>query len=108
MTILQIKLNSSGGDDDLIYVNGATASDSTLGAITVSDASTGAIIIAVDETVTDDMPAGAFYYDVQVLNSGAVTTPDSGTFTITRTLPAAWHNGQAIPNARQLQHAPGA
>ncbi|MCB0251710.1 MAG: hypothetical protein KDI07_24290, partial [Anaerolineae bacterium] len=56
--ILQIKLNSSGSDDDLIYVNGATASDSTLGAITVSDASTGAIIIAVDETVTDDMPAG--------------------------------------------------
>ena len=61
--ILQIKLNSSGSDDDLLYVNGATASDSTLGAITVSDASTGAIIIAVDETVTDDMPAGAFYYD---------------------------------------------
>ena len=81
--ILQIKLNSSGSDDDLIYVNGATASDSTLGAITVIDASTGAIIIAVDETVTDDMPAGAFYYDVQVLNSGAVTTPDSGKFTIT-------------------------
>ena len=81
--ILQIKLNSSGSDDDLLYVNGATASDSTLGAITVSDASTGAIIIAVDETVTDDMPAGAFYYDVQVLNSGAVTTPDSGKFTIT-------------------------
>ena len=81
--ILQIKKNASGSDDDLIYVNGATASDSTLGAITVSDASTGAIIIAVDETVTDDMPAGAFYYDVQVLNSGTVTTPDSGTFTIT-------------------------
>ena len=81
--ILQIKLNSTGSDDDLLYVNGATASDSTLGTITVSDASTGAIIIAVDETVTDDMPAGAFYYDVQVLNSGAVTTPDSGKFTIT-------------------------
>ena len=81
--ILQIKLNSTGSDDDLLYVNGATASDSTLGAITVIDASTGAIIIAVDETVTDDMPAGAFYYDVQVLNSGAVTTPDSGKFTIT-------------------------
>ena len=81
--ILQIKLNSTGSDDDLLYVNGATASDSTLGTITVSDASTGAIVIAVDETVTDDMPAGAFYYDVQVLNSGAVTTPDSGKFTIT-------------------------
>ena len=81
--ILQIKLNSTGSDDDLLYVNGATASDSTLGTITVSDASTGAIIIAVDETVTDDMPAGAFYYDIQVLNSGTVTTPDSGTFTIT-------------------------
>ena len=88
--ILQIKLNSTGGsDDDLIYVNGATSSDSTPGAITVIDASTGAIIIAVDETVTDDMPAGApFYYDVQVLNSGTVTTPDSGT-TITADVTAA-------------------
>ena len=65
------------------YVNGATASDSTLGTITVSDASTGAIIIAVDETVTTTCQRARFYYDVQVLNSGTVTTPDSGTFTIT-------------------------
>ena len=82
-SVIQIKLNSPSASDGLLYVNGAAASDSTKGSITVSDASTGAIIIAVDETVTDDMPAGAFYYDVQVLNSGAVTTPDSGTFTIT-------------------------
>ena len=81
--ILQIKLNSTGSDDDLLYVNGATASDSTLGAITVSDASTGAIIIAVDETITQYLPPAGLYYDIQVLNSGTVTTPDSGTLTIT-------------------------
>ena len=45
----------------------------------MSDASTGAIIIAVDETVTDDMPA-ARSTTTQVLNSGAVTTPDSGIY----------------------------
>ena len=79
--ILQIKLNSTGSDDDLLYVNGATASDSTLGTITVSDASTGAIIIAVDETVTDDMPAGAF-----------TTTYRCSTAARLRRYPACWRD----------------
>lgn len=82
-SVLQIKKNASGIGDGLMYVNGATAADATKASITISDASTGAIIIAVDETVTDDLPPAGIYYDIQVLVSGTVSTPDSGTLTIT-------------------------
>ena len=82
-SVLQIKLNSPSASDGLLYVNGAAASDSTKGSITVSDDTTGAIIIAVDETITQYLPPAGLYYDIQVLNSGTVTTPDSGTLTIT-------------------------
>lgn len=80
--VLQIKLNASGLNDGLLYVNGAAATDDTLASITVSDASTGAIVIAVDETITDDLPPAGIYYDVQALVSGTVSTLDSGTLTI--------------------------
>ena len=80
--ILQIKLNATTTDDDLLTVNGAAATSAALGTITVSDASTGAIVVAVDETITDDLPVGVFYYDAQALISGNVTTPEAGTFTI--------------------------
>lgn len=81
--IFQIKLNSPSASDGLLYVNGTDATDGTKGSITVSNASTGAIVIALDESITDDLPTGAWYYDVQALISGAVSTPDSGTFTVT-------------------------
>ena len=81
--LLQVKLNSPSAVDGLLYVNGAAATNAALGSITVSDATTGAIIVAVDETITDDLYPGSYYYDAQALISGAVTTPDSGTFTIT-------------------------
>ena len=81
-SVLQIKKNASGTDDGLLYVNGAAATDATKGSITVSDASTGAIVIAVDETITDDLPPAGIYYDVQALVSGTVSTLDSGTLTI--------------------------
>ena len=80
--ILQVKLNATGLLDGLLYVNGAAANDA-LGSITVSDASTGAIIVAVDETITDDLTPGEYVYDAQALISGNVTTPDSGTFAVT-------------------------
>ena len=83
MAVIQIKKNASGTDDGLLYVNGAAATDALKGSITVSDASTGAIVIAVDETITDDLPPAGIYYDVQVLNAGTVSTLDSGTLTIT-------------------------
>ncbi|MBK9003477.1 MAG: hypothetical protein IPM41_06330 [Sphingomonadales bacterium] len=81
--LLQIKLNASGLSDGLLYVNGTTASSDALGSITVNNATTGAIVIAVDETITDDLAPGTYYYDVQTLISGNVATPDSGTFEVT-------------------------
>ena len=81
--LLQIKLNASGLSDGLLYVNGTTASSDALGSITVNNATTGAIVIAVDETITDDLAPGEYYYDVQALIGGNVSTPDSGTFTVT-------------------------
>lgn len=81
--LLQVKLNSPSAADGLLYVNGATATDATKASITVSDATTGAIVVAVDETITDDLAPGTYYYDVQALISGSVSTPDAGTFTLT-------------------------
>ena len=81
--ILQIRKNASETGDGLIYKNGSDDVTAGNGSITVSDASTGAIVIALDEADTDDMPIGAFYYDIQALISDTITTPDSGTFTVT-------------------------
>jgi len=81
--LLQIKLNASTLLDGLLYVNGTTASSDALGSITVNNATTGAIVIAVDETITDDLAPGEYCYDVQTLIAGDVATPDSGTFTVT-------------------------
>lgn len=81
--LLHVKLNSPSAADGLLYVNGAAATNAALGSITVSDATTGAIVIAVDETITDDLAPGTYYYDAQALITGAVSTPDSGTFTVT-------------------------
>lgn len=81
--LVQVKLNSPSALDGLLYVNGTTASSAALGSITVSDATTGAIVVNVDETITDDLAPGTYYYDVQTLISGNVATPDSGVFTVT-------------------------
>jgi len=81
--LVQIKLNSPSASDGLLYVNGTTASSAALGSITVSDATTGAIVVNVDETITDDLAPGEYCYDVQTLIAGDVATPDSGTFTVT-------------------------
>ena len=81
--LVQVKLNSPSALDGLLYVNGTTASSAALGSITVSDATTGAIVVNVDETITDDLAPGTYYYDAQTLISGNVATPDSGVFTVT-------------------------
>jgi len=79
---IQIKKNASTLNDGLLYVNGAAASDATKGSITIN--STTSITIAVDESITDDMPAPfGGYYDVQTLISGTTNTPESGAFEIT-------------------------
>ena len=84
-SVVQIKLNSPSAADGLLYVNGAaqTGAALALGSITVTNAATGEIVIALDETVTATIAPAGISYDVQVLNAGNVTTPDSGTLTIT-------------------------
>lgn len=81
-SVLHVKKNASGLLDGLLYLNGA-ASTSNLASITVTDALTGVISIAVDEAATKELAPGEYYYDVQALIGGNVATPDSGTFTVT-------------------------
>src|SRR5574343_710783 len=81
-SVLHVKKNASGLLDGLLYLNGA-ASTSNLARITVTDALTGVISIAVDEAATKELAPGEYYYDIQTLISGNVSTPDSGTFTVT-------------------------
>ena len=69
-------------DDDtgLLYLNGEAAGVAANGSITVDDAATGDITIALDEAETDDLvPADGLYYDVQMLDtSNDVTTMAQG------------------------------
>jgi hypothetical protein len=81
--LVQVKLNATGLLDGLMYVNGAAASSDALAGITVGDEDTGAIIVAVDETITAQLTPGEYVYDAQVLIGGNTSTPDSGTFTVT-------------------------
>lgn len=82
--ILRVRLNASGTDDGLLRVNGAAASSSTDGSITIDDAPSGDITIAVAETVTDDLaPRQGLYYDIQLITATAVTTLATGTCNIT-------------------------
>jgi len=73
-SIIQIKLNSGVDPDGLLYVNGAAASFSTDGSIAIDDDAAGDITITLDESITDDLIVNNYQYDVQVLNSGVVTT----------------------------------
>lgn len=81
--VLQIKKNASGLTDGLLYVNGAAASDATKASIAIVDASTGSVLVTVDETITDDLTPGEYVYDAQTLISSATATPETGTFTVT-------------------------
>ena len=81
-SVLHVKKNASGLLDGLLYLNGA-ASTPNLASITVTDALTGVISIAVDEAATKELAPGEYYYDVQALIGSNVSTPDSGTFTVT-------------------------
>lgn len=74
-SIVQIKLNSSGTDDGLLYINGAAPTHSSDGSITIDSTTSGSITIALDESLTDDLNAGiSYFYDVQVLDTGVVST----------------------------------
>ena len=79
---IQIKKNTSGVGDGLLYINGAAATYSTDGSITIDDDAAGDITITLDESMTDDLAPNNYSYDVQVLNGGAVTTLTYETFTV--------------------------
>lgn len=81
-SVLQTLKNASLANDGLIYVNGAPASDATKGSITVSDASTGAIIWNTDETITALLEPNDYQYDIQAVVGTTVTTLATGRFTI--------------------------
>lgn len=81
-SVLQTLKNASGLNDGLIYVNGTAASDATLGSITVSDASTGAIIWNTDETITAILEPNDYQYDIQAVVGSTVTTLATGKFTV--------------------------
>lgn len=81
-SIIQVKKNASGSGDGLLYVNGAAASSAALGSITIDDASAGNITVAIDETVTDDMPVSLLLFDVQTLITANTNTPTAGTFEV--------------------------
>ena len=67
----------------LVYLNGADASARAAnGDITVDDAVAGDITVTLDEVETDDLVPDTLTYDVQVLDSGDVTTLTQGTVNI--------------------------
>lgn len=77
--VIQIKKNASATGDGLLYVNGAAAADGTKGSITISDAATGDLVIALDESITDDLAIEeGLFYDIQYLISSAVSTKTEG------------------------------
>lgn len=81
---VQIKKNASGLNDGLIYLNGA-AGTAGQGSITIDSAGSGNITIALDEAASLQLPVGGgLHYDIQVLNSGAVTTLAEGMFNVSR------------------------
>lgn len=80
--LVQIKKNASGTGDGLIYLNGA-AGTAALGSITINDASTGSVTIALDETASADLAPIDGEWDIQVLNAGAINTIQQGVFRVT-------------------------
>lgn len=77
--ILRIRKNASGSDDGLITINKATAATAANGSITIDDAATGDITIALAAEETDDLVAySGYFYDVQMITATAVTTLTEG------------------------------
>lgn len=73
-----IQITETGG---LITQNGDVATDSTLGSITVNDATTGDVTILLKPGLTASLEAydaTVCKYDLQMLSSGMVTTLTSG------------------------------
>lgn len=77
----QIQIEESGG---LLYLAGAAAASSGQGSLTVTNAATGALTIAIDEAATALLSGRpGLVYDIQVRTAaGAVQTLTEGDFTV--------------------------
>lgn len=73
------QIEESGG---LLFINGAAAGTSANGSITVTDVTAGNITIVLDEVETAKLGPGTIYWDVQVLDAGAIKTLGEGTIVI--------------------------
>jgi hypothetical protein len=74
-----IQIEKTGG---LLYLNGATATTTSDGNLTVNDEATGDVTIMIKAAATADLDPGVYYYDVQLLTSSGVTTMTTGKFTV--------------------------
>lgn len=77
--------------DGLLYIDGDDAGTSGNGAITVDDEAAGDITVTLDETETAKLrPNDSLVYDIQVLDSGSISTLSAGeaevTADVTRTV----------------------
>jgi hypothetical protein len=90
-----VKSNKKSDDDDesiiqieetagLLYLNGADAGEAGNGSITVTDEVAGSGYVTLDEVESDDLNIKTgLYYDIQVLNSGVVSTLIDGEAAVT-------------------------
>jgi len=76
----QIQIDENNG---LLYIVGAVALIPANGSITVTDAVTGALTVALDEVETAKLTdLGTWFYDIQIVTATAVTTLVRGKATI--------------------------
>lgn len=81
--VLKIRKNASGLNEGLLFLNGSTDGVTAgWGAITIDDAASGDITIAVNNNATYQLPPGVYLYDLQVVKSTGTTTLVIGSFTI--------------------------
>jgi hypothetical protein len=66
----------------LTVVNGAAYAATTDGEIDVTDEAEGDLTITVAEDVTDDLIPSAYFFDIQMLAGGVVTTLTEGSLTV--------------------------
>jgi hypothetical protein len=74
---IRVRKNVSGVGDGLLRLNGAAPTTET-GSIVIDDEATGDITITIDETATDELSAGTYVYDVQLITATGVKTLTSG------------------------------
>jgi len=81
--LIRVRKNASGLTDGLVRLNGSAHTTGTDGSITIDDAPTGDVTIALKANITDDLAPGTYVYDIQLIEAAEVTTLTSGTLLVT-------------------------